>query len=242
MKRLSILLIILSVLIAPPLYAQVCRGSHAGVIGGAASPCTGANPADCTVRETFDGATACGDGSHTNCSNTWTSVTGWCDFDAGSAPQGTYQASCGGASIVNRLAFTAGAQYYATARVTASDVTNITQWLSLKDNSGNNLCYLYFAATGKLSLANTGGTAATGSATYSNGTSYYVKLRAKKGTGANAECQFWTSTNGTAWTTDTASSTNGTWTADVARVYMQAAAAQTVTYDDIRVYTGDISY
>ena len=53
-----------------------------------------------------------------------------------------------------------------------------------------------------------------------NTSTWYIKLRFKQGTGANAEIEFWACTDGTTWAKNL-SSTNGTSTAQVNKVVFQ---------------------
>jgi hypothetical protein len=102
---------------------------------------------------------------------------------------------------------------------------------------------LRFTNTGTWTVQSAGGTlSAAGSTAIAAGNGYYVKLRAKIGTGANAQCQGWVSANGTTWT-DTLSSNDGTWTAQLTRGYIGANnTTAEYHFDDWRMYTEDITW
>jgi len=211
-------------------------------VAAAASPCQGANPSDCTKRETFNGSTACGDGSHSTCDNTWVSIVSWCDFNGGTL-DGSTAMTCGGATNIVRLpAFTAAGTYYAAVKFSAS--ARVSTIIAFTDSSDNDLCMATWGGgdTGKIGAKQAGGTTAYSTGTYSSSTLYYIKIKGVKvATSGDAKCTVWISTNGTSWT-QIAESTDGTWTADISRLYLLGLTTVTNTFDDVRVYTGDISW
>lgn len=208
----------------------------------AASPCTGASPADCTLREVFDGSSYCyGSSGDQNCSFTWTNYDTAPDWNYSAAPlQGTYSAEMGGASVAFWKDVTGASEYYVAFMFNIHNVTDDTSPVQFRDSGGNILCQTYIGS-GAIGARQAGGTNSTTIA-ISLDTTYYVKLRGKAGSGANAECQIYLSTNGTTWTS-TQTSTDGTWTANIEKLVFQGRASVTPeVVDDIRLYTGDISW
>ena len=81
--------------------------------------------------------------------------------------------------------------------------------------------------------------------TLGGGTTYYVKVRYKAGTGANSEVEIWKSSNGLSgnWGTSYKKS-NGDATLNAQRIefYNLSQATNLIILDDIRYDTGDINY
>ena len=76
------------------------------------------------------------------------------------------------------------------------------------------------------------------------GTDYRIKVRWKKGTGANEELQIWAATEAAGAWGATVSQTNGTSTAQADAIYFQAAAAFNIdqVIDNVLVKTSDITW
>lgn len=208
--------------------------------------CTGTS--GCLIRETFDGCTGTNENGcdNTSCGSApclYYAVNRCTLNDASSPLEGAQDASCGGAVEMVELRFTASDEVYATAIIDTPDVTASTDRLMVQDASGNDLCKFTMVSS-SMAIYNTGGTAKGDTEDFENSKKYYIKIRAKKGTGTNAECQGWASTDGTNWTFTTPdASTNGTWTAQPAKfIGYGSSATLTTRFDDMRVSTSDINY
>lgn len=212
--------------------------------GDSVADCSGASPSACTLRETFDGATACGDGSHSNCDNTWSYWNAWPDFNYATTPlQGTYSAMTNTSGSEIYVAFTSADTIYAAIIISDSALSH-NHWFSVRDASDNILCKMWTYGYGADSIVvtNTGGTdRASDDHAFAVNTKYYMKVKAVKGTGSNARCEGFYSTDGTSWTSITAS-TDGTWTAQPAKIYIVGNDSITGKRDDVRIYTSDINY
>jgi hypothetical protein len=102
---------------------------------------------------------------------------------------------------------------------------------------------MYFNGS-SIAVRSANGTVKYDTEDFINGDKYYLKLRAKKGTGSNAECQGWASTDGTNWTFTTPdASANGTWTTQIDRVRaIGSSATVTSRWDKLRIGPADINY
>lgn len=200
------------------------------------------------IHETFDGSNACGDGSSTNCDETWV-VNNSPVFNYTTAPaplEGTYSWQADLTTETISIGFTPCDEVWVSAIVRDDVAVNYAKIFEVLDSTDNSLCWCEWYDTGagvKLVARQTGGTNAPTDADYSADTTYYIKLRAKKGTGANAECQVSISTDGSTWTTP-AASIDGTWTTEPSKIKLYGNDG-TTTYglkDDIRVDDADINY
>jgi len=162
----------------------------------------------------------------------WTDVAGTPDYDDG------------GFSIegVENMELVAGEG--ASIAVTARAETWITFYIHINDNNEGteNVVELYNNATLLATLlaehdqnwkitADGGSTSAGETVDTNTGTDYF-KLRFKQGTGANAEIEFWSSTDGTSWAKNQ-SVTDGTSTAQVNKVLIQNTHDTEVLWIDI---------
>ena len=233
-----------------------------GVAAGAAT-CTGAAPTGCTGRETFDGSTDCGDDPNNaqTCDNTWTLLshsypdyTGNADCtdtevpyvcctgsEAGTCPaavEGTYSMNVQDNWTNNPTIGISATDEIVVASMFRTSGTNTNYVIQLRDTSSNDLCRAENGGGSFLKANNTGGSTGGDGLTLNVDTDYYVRVRAKKGTGANAQCEVWVSTDGTNWGTSS-SSTNGTWTAQVEKIGLSPGNnnAENIM-DDIRWLSG----
>jgi len=91
-------------------------------------------------------------------------------------------------------------------------------------------------------MLNAGGTTQATTLSLSDSTTFYIKVKAVKGTGADASCTPYYSSNGTSWTEGTAS-TNGTWTANPAWFFPNGTnSGPNIVMDDVRLSTSDFNY
>lgn len=174
------------------------------------------------VCENFDGSTACGDGSHTNCSVTWTQVNSApFDFNYATSPaplEGTYS----GRFISDNTnqgwtkTFTAQDVVHFFFIVNAHTLATSDKIFRLLDASDNEV----------MSVSNAGyefdihcGTTWAYSTTMSVDTTYYIWGDYTKGTGANAVCHLFHSTDTTKGAADI-TITTGDATAQAAKAQM----------------------
>jgi len=221
--------------------------SGTGISGG--NPCDGASPSGCTAREKFNG---CTNTLYNGCDNVacgsapcLSNYVAKCTLNNTTTPlEGAQDESCGGATQGTQLLVAAADEYYATTLFSTSDVTKTTGIFNLWAGVGTTGCQA-FPNSSKMSISNSGGTTRAGTYTLVNNTKYYLKIRAKKGSGSNAECEFWLSSDGTNWTLDhnATPSNNGTWTSQIDRAATYGSSAtHTTHFDDLRIFTGDINY
>lgn len=141
--------------------------------------------------------------------------------------------------------FTASGDVYIACRFfySTASVGDNTPVFGVSDASNNWLAYISQNISNYLSGVNTGGTSVNQFYSLTIDTPVYIKMRYRKGAGTNAIADFWTSADGSTWTSE-GSSTNGTSTVDVVKIVFRAASSsnnQTV-YDQVRVSTSDINY
>lgn len=208
-----------------------------------------AAPASCgagteLLCENFDGSTACGDGSHTNCNNTWT-VSGapTFDFNYATAPaplEGTYSfrinMSTGDDETGWYKAFTASdaVHFFYIVNAHLRTLSNIN--FMITDSAGallmavNNAGYEFNIMCGTVN--------AYSATTMAVDTTYYIWGDYTKGTGANAVCHLFHSTDTTKGAADI-TITNGDATGQAARavLYQSSIASNDFIMDKIRVGT-----
>jgi len=151
---------------------------------------------------------------------------------------------------VAALGFTAGATIYAGAMININTYTlnNDYDVLNVETSTLTPLCELKFNtfSPNVLEVTNPGGStgqSSTISGGWVNGKTYYVKLEAVVGSGANAACTAQLSTDGATWGY-TATSTNGTWTTNTGYVEFDqtGTAAINKIVDDVRASTSTFNY
>jgi|GEM_PF-4672643 len=152
----------------------------------------------------------------------WTTVSGTPDFDDLSW----------GMEGLEGLEFPTGNNAVVSIAVTARAETWITFMLRFNDNNESleNLVLLYNDSTllgtllqehdALIKVQAEGGTLTAGETVAAHSSIFYLKLRFKQGTGANAELEFWACTDGQTWTQNL-SSTDGTSTAQVNKIVIQ---------------------
>jgi hypothetical protein len=237
------LLLVALLLLPTLLYAGGTASLRVAVTGsgsGAVATCSGASPTGCTLRETFEGSVECYTGGDSSCDSTWTGVNNPSTYRYATSPaplQGTYSIYPAPGALQYKT-ITPADQYYFSVMLNKSNIAAEGIGIVVRDASHNALCVLELYNS--YTCFNAGGTNCTNSGTLSSNTTYYLKGRAKKGTGTNAECEVWISTDGTTWGSSR-TSTDGTWTAQIAEILFNGEGAASVM-DDIRVFTGDISY
>ena len=209
----------------------------------------------CVARETFEGSTLCYSGFSSNCNYAWTSASGTTVFNYTTAPaplQGTYSLRVPDASGIDAnktfFGYTASATAYAgmAVNLSAYPSANISIF-NMEASVDSPLCGIVLYGNSLLQVTNSGGT--TQSVAISGltaGNTYYYRMEAIAGTGTNATCTAWLSTNGTSWNY-TISSTNGTWTASTQYLHFLAPTGSGLNVsnliaDDLRVAMSPFNY
>lgn len=246
MKRLLPLLIFLLICsFAQTSSARMsaCIAGGGGVAsGGGGGSCTGSNPSTCTFRETFDGSSYCiGSSGDQNCDSTWTSViAGTPDWNNTSYElSGTNALYLTATSVVEKSLTAANS--YTVAMSGYVETRAYTQYLIGMYNTWIAGCLMGMGSGGAITVAVGGGSTSSTIATVANGNRYYFKSKYTIGTGANASCEGWVSTDGTNWGTSQKVE-NGTGTGQIDSVRFAAEDTTQIYLDDVRVYTGDITW
>ena len=216
-------------------------GAGVPVAGG---PCTGSNPNDCTFRETFNGAVECADGYSSTCNNAWVIATFTPDFDntsypASGATYATYLT--GNGTIRNSTNHSALAEGYYVVRAYIETRAYASTFMKATTSTAGTLCTMIMGTNGEMSMVNDQSETSSTIATVSNGGVYYFKLRYKKGSGENSECEGWVSSDGVNWGTSQ-STAGGAVTTDAARVYIGTGTNTKSHIQEVRIYSGDISW
>lgn len=112
-------------------------------------------------------------------------------------------------------------------RIDGDPVAN-SFFFRVQDSSSVVQCGIFVNSAELLRITNTGGTTTSTPTTLSLDTNYKIEVRAKKGTGANAECAV--RVNGGSWTTVT----DGTWTANSDRGEIADVSAANFFFDEVK--------
>ena len=213
-------------------------------LASCSGPLSGTGSDGCLFRETFEGSNDCGSwGTYETCDNAWT-------YGAGLEPDYTTSAISGSRSLfgdnVSENAFTeitdSDEVYVATAiKWSALPSSDNTVLKLTTANGATSYCHLRIYSTNQMLVQNDGGTQQQDSVALSVATVYYFMLRGKIGTGANAECQGYISTNGSSWTDGTLSN-DGTWQVQLPAIKVEGTTNTDKVLDDIRVSTTSINY
>jgi len=192
-------------------------------------PTTAADGVTYLLDEQFEGA-----GSE----ETWTYTTSVADYDYTTSPaplQGdqSCQIDVGGNEDAIG-AFTPSSEIWVTFIWHHNAVAANSTVITIRDTDDNTLVFLQVRIDNTVRLYITGGTTDSGVTPLVDATTYWFKVRAKAGTGANAEAEVWISTNGT-WGESDGSTTDGTWTADCENIRLYGKIDTDNIFDDIRV-------
>jgi len=204
------------------------------------------------IEETFDGSSSCISGGDSNCDNVnLFSANDRCDLSSiNGAPEGTYCMECtpDGADIVwdiSSVSEGANGKYVTMLFRLEEAATADGTIMALRDSSNNTLASIEIDGNGTDALradfestfpGNTSGSIAAD-------TNVYIKIRYKADTGAaNAELEYWLSSDGTTWTDNVSGNVDSSFTAlDNIRFFVGAISATPVFYYDIlRVDDEDI--
>lgn len=191
--------------------------------------------------ENFDGSTACGDGSHSNCQVTWTANgTPATDFNySTSALDGTYSAQVTSETGNNYYAaFTAQDTVYFYFIIRSSTRVGGAMIFAIQDSSGNNLWALRNASY-EYSIY-CGSNVYENSTTWTEGTTYHVWGDYTKGTGANGICHAFIATTSTKPGSANITVTNSDLTGQASRVSLSNTTSSVYEIDKIRIDDVDI--
>ena len=252
--RTLISIIILGLLCSPAwgrsTTVVVGQGTAAAtVISDCSGPMSYTGSTGCSKRETFEGTTDCYGGFDPhNCDNAWYYAANAVDFSSTAAPiYGTNSMLVTGGASNNKaiLDFTAAGTIYVGMAFQLGDLPNKDHdVVTIMNSSEVAKCIGYINFNNKVGAWNAGGSNnTTETATLSADTTYYMLVRATKGTGADAICTTYLSTDGTTWGYS-ATSTNGTWTDDVSWVYYNGGGdvGEDRLIDDIRISTSTLNF
>lgn len=143
----------------------------------------------------------------------------------------------------------AGGTYTASKTFTAADEvwmyfiwkqTETGRYIgTLRTTANNGIALMQVEASGSYYTFHSGGVSVntSGSLNWTSGTTVHVWIRAKKGTGSNAEVDWYISSTSTRPGSPTASITTGNWTDQVDRVFLEMSNAGEVMYDRVLVST-----
>lgn len=249
MKKLLLILLLLPSL-AWGAETQEYARMNPYILGGGASAAAGCGGGTSyLVCENFDGSTACGDGSHTNCDVEWTGfgTTPVFDFNYSTSPaplEGTYSAKTMDADDVNTG--------YVVS-FTESDAIHFFYMINAHKRSagGDQIRILAADGTQLMDVSNAGyefaihcGTVLDYSTAMDVDTTYYVWGDYTKGDGVNtAVCNLYHSTNSTKGSAD-CTITNGDAAAKkagkIALYHPSTTTNDDYIFDKIRVSTSSI--
>jgi hypothetical protein len=228
MKKLILALLLIPSLcfaLEPIDFSQPIARMSVGIVGGGG----GAAAPTYLFNETFSGNLECLSGYQSVCdtADRWTYAYGVV-FAAGSATLDGFDQLYVDVTPADEL--------YFAVKVNLSDNK---QAIVVRDSSGNILCAAELYSN-NLYTMNTGGSNQNDTATLTVGNDYYIKIRAKKGTGGNAECRAAWSSDGSTWT-QTPLSNNGSWTAQPSQFYAHGDSI-TKVYKNVKISTSDINF
>jgi len=149
----------------------------------------------------------------------WTTEGGTPDYDNAYVLEGSECMELGAGDSVS-IVVSVRAETWITFMLRTNDNNESTEILAEFYNNTTLLGKLSYDNDNKMFVTAEGGTpTATETVGISTGIKY-IKLRFKQGTGANAELEFWASSDGTSWGNNL-SSTDGTTTAQVNKILIQ---------------------
>lgn len=238
MRRLAVVLAVLLVASSAWAGQQIIMCGF----GGIAYSCSDDNVTGILFQERFE----CGantSGGDADQEQVWT-AGGTPSFTDTTAPvlQGTEGALFGNTN--NAYHAVDNPDIYVAFKMNYASLGGSTTLIALTNGANNRGSITWNPVNGKMACVNSGGTTnTTAGAVFATSTTYYVKIRATTGTGADAVVTGWTSSDGASWTQQ-CQSTNGTWTDNVTRIYLPNVGYQTLSgrYDDVRGSTSDINY
>lgn len=196
--------------------------------------------------EDFDGITSCADTYTTTCEKTWTVTSGTPDFDNAASPaplDGTHSISLANAAV--SISTTSYSEAYLAAKVNwDTNPSGTDNVLIMYQDNTEFACYIVIMTDSKIRVYDHNGVHSSASASaLTPGTSYYLKIYGKKGTGADQICRGYYSTDGSNWTQLGSGITNGSGANDIASIKLQEVnKGITVKMDDVIYSNSDINY
>jgi len=118
------------------------------------------------------------------------------------------------------ISVTVRAETWVTFMMRTNDNNESTENFFLLYNNATLLATLLYEHDNNMKVQASGGTLSGGETVGVSSAIQYIKIRYKQGTGANAEVEFWASTDGTNWAKNL-SSTDGTETLQLNRIVIQ---------------------
>lgn len=237
MRRLLVVLILLLF----PVAASAAPSDMVKVLGQWNAG--GGTPAQTyLLSEDFDGSTACGNGVDSNCSGTWTKVgaEATTDFSYSTAPAplaGTYSAFVDGSAASGDgwyRSFTAQDTVYFYFIVNPTTRTARTV-VSLRDSSGNTV--MRVSDSGPEIAIYCNDTLAYSATAFANGTTVHIWADYTKGTGSNASCHLYHSSDSTKPGSPQITA-SGNATAQAAQFFISKdGSTPSLIFDKIRVST-----
>lgn len=164
----------------------------------------------------------------------WTADAGSPDLDystAGLSLEGSECAELSPSEAITIDVTTTGEIYTVWMFRLDDDYESTETPFRIRDSGDSTLASVVFQNGNSVKAQPAGGSYTSSVATISSATSYYIKLRYKPGTGANAEIECWISTDGTTWGTPQ-SSNDGTATANADNIRMYNGGDTEVLYID----------
>ena len=149
----------------------------------------------------------------------WTTVGGAPDFDNTYVMQKLESLELSAAESVS-IAVTERAETWISFMMRFNDNNESTENLVLLYNDSTLLGTLLYEHDNNMKIQAEGGTLSSGETVGVSSGTEYIKLRFKQGTGANAQLEFWTCSDGTTWAQNL-TSTDGTATAQVNKILFQ---------------------
>jgi hypothetical protein len=225
-KMRRIILALYIVLLASTVHAQMLPFPTSGG-GGTANPVL--------FTETFSGSTLCYTGQNSACDNTWSYEQG-CTFASRSL---SIPAGSANYAYVNFT--TSATTLYFAARASWGTGTSPTIMV-IEDSSGNTLANAWVYTDSQVGVSQTGGASAYVTGTWAQYTYYDFKIMVTVGTGSNAQAKVaWSPAGTNSWTWTTLS-TNGTWTAQPARLeFISSSSTYSLSIEKIEISTSDIT-
>ena len=171
----------------------------------------------------------------------WSNIGGSPDYDnttfANEGSECMQLTSAEGATI----AVTARAETWISFYIHTNDNNENTESVITLYNDSTKLATVFYEVDNKWKVQAEGGsTSATETVNVNTGTDY-MKLRFKQGTGANAEIEFWMSTDGTNWANNL-SITDGNTTAQVNKIaFMNTHDTEIIYIDNFMENSADIT-
>ena len=237
-KYTMIIVVMLAGVYVAPVVAANFGGAVSFVSGGAAS--------SYLYEEKYEGV-----GMPSGHSYVDSTGTAKLDFDDTTptmeGSESVYFPDPGTASNQNKLHIEPGAdvdELYFSLMVNWSDSVDygsVAASFRLSDTVDADVVQIEVNPSGNIVGSQTGGSDTSAACTTVINTDYWVKIRAKKGTGADAEIALWCTSSTTSWGTSVTSS-NGTWTTQLDYIELNNYSPHDTSwnYDHVIVDTTDI--